>query len=322
MASRRQAGMVGILVIARRIPWWVSVASALVVYIALHHVATMEISKPQGMKGFVGFEARTLYKTLAVFGQYIIPLALLAGAVMSAASSRLRGFARSMMRRDPATLPARVEPKLSGLDLERDNHSARVGHELSQVKPEAWSLELLSNIEWKRFEDLCAEYYREKGIRCETTPLGADGGIDLKLYQGDSGKPTTIVQCKAWVGRLVGVKLVRELRGVMASENIEKGFFMTSSAYSQDAKEFARSNNITLIDAKLFLMMIMRLPREARDRLLSFTTKGDYTTPTCPACGIKMVRRDGSRGAFWGCKSYPRCRQILSIGRHGNKSKE
>lgn len=30
-------------------------------------------------------------------------------------------------------------------------------------------------------------------------------------------------------------------------------------------------------------------------------------------CGHRMVRRDGKRGAFWGCSSYPKCRHTLPI---------
>jgi DNA topoisomerase I len=34
--------------------------------------------------------------------------------------------------------------------------------------------------------------------------------------------------------------------------------------------------------------------------------------PTCPACGAAMRRRQGARGAFWGCSAYPTCRQTLA----------
>jgi hypothetical protein len=84
-----------------------------------------------------------------------------------------------------------------------------------EPKPTAWSLELLRRIEWKRFEELTAAFYRAIGLRSETIRCGADGGIDAKLFKGDSPDPTAIVQCKAWNARPVGVKPVRELLGVM-----------------------------------------------------------------------------------------------------------
>lgn len=182
-------------------------------------------------------------------------------------------------------------------------------------KPTAWSLELIRDLEWKRFEDVCQQYYQRKGIRSETTPLGPDGGIDIRLYQDDSGKATAIVQCKAWGERIVGVSLIRELLGVMTHEKIGKAFFMTSGRYSDDAKTIAEANRITLIDGPLLLEMFRRLPPADQERLLAFATEGDYRTPTCSTCGIKMVPKKGKAGKpdFWGCPTYPRCHQTLRM---------
>ena len=185
------------------------------------------------------------------------------------------------------------------------------------VKPTDWSIDLIREIEWKRFEDVCQQFYQTKGIRSETTPLGPDGGVDIRLYQDDTGTATSIVQCKAWGERLVGVKPIRELLGVMTHEKIDKAFFMTSGRFSDDAKDVAKCNRITLIDGEMLLMMLKRLPEEDQKKLLDFATEGDYSTPTCPSCGIKMHRVAGKAGRtdFWGCLNYPRCRQKLGMRR-------
>ena len=180
-------------------------------------------------------------------------------------------------------------------------------------KPASWSLKLIQDLEWKRFEELSVAYYLEKGIRAEATTLGADGGIDIKLYQDDSGKPTTIIQCKAW-GTNVGVKQIREFLGVMTHEKIAKGFYMTFGEYTNEAKETAIANKITLITGDMFLMMIKRLNADSQQKLLTLATEGDYKTPTCPKCGIKMKRRTGTKGDFWGCLNYSKgCRQRLNL---------
>lgn len=121
------------------------------------------------------------------------------------------------------------------------------------------------------------------------------------------------MQCKAWGERFVGVKPIRELLGVMTHEKIGKAFFMASGSYSDEAKIVANANRITLIDGSMLLTMIQRLPADKCEALLSFATAGDYLTPTCPSCGVKMkvvVGTDG-RPDFWGCRNYPRCRQKL-----------
>lgn len=221
--------------------------------------------------------------------------------------------AAPIARSAPATTA--VSPPLSSLD-KAFLHRAPEPPATAAVaeRPTAWSRELIDRIEWKRFEDLCCEFYRIKGIRAETTRLGADGGVDIRLFQDDSDpqRCTAVVQCKA-LNQAVGVKAVRELRGVMAHEKVEKAFFMAPNGFTDDARAFAAENRITLLDGKLFLAMLERLPAAPRQQLLDFATAGDWTTPTCPSCGIKMTARDSKRGRFWGCISYPKCRGTLPM---------
>lgn len=184
----------------------------------------------------------------------------------------------------------------------------------ADTHPATWSRDVIDRIEWKRFEDLCCEFYRVKGIRAQTTRLGPDGGVDIRLFQDEANPQhcTAVVQCKAW-SQAVGVKPVRELRGVMAHESVAKAFFMAPNGFTDDARAFAAENRITLLDGKLFLAMLERLPEAPRLQLLAYATRGDWTTPTCPSCGMKMAARDSKRGRFWGCVSYPRCRATLAM---------
>ncbi len=117
-----------------------------------------------------------------------------------------------------------------------------------EARPTAWSRELIT-ASVERFEDLCCEFYRVKGIRAETTRLGADGGVDIRLFQdaSDPRRCTAVVQCKAW-NQAVGVKPVRELRGVMAHERVERAFFMAPNGFTDEARAFAAENRITLLD--------------------------------------------------------------------------
>ena len=190
-------------------------------------------------------------------------------------------------------------------------------HEVNPMKkkPTEWSLKLIQNLEWKRFEELCVAYYNEKGIRAETTKLGADGGIDIKLYQDNSGKPTAIAQCKALKNK-IGIKYIREFLGVMTHEKVSKGFYLTSNGFTDDAKNIARDNNITLFNGAMILMMIKRLPEQSQNKLITMVTQGDYTTPTCVQCGTKMIRRqskDVKKPEFWGCSNFPKCRRTLPL---------
>lgn len=244
-----------------------------------------------------------------LIGAFRAPL-LIAAFAMGAIA--LIKYLREKTQTDPpATTSAPITPRFKPAAASVPPAQATASP--AEPKPTEWSLALLQSIEWKRFEDLCAAYYREKGIRSATTPLGPDGGIDIRLFQGEDNRTTTIVQCKAWPENKVGVKLLRELLGVRVAEKAEKAFFMTCGGYTEDAIKFATDNGITLFTGEMLLMMLQRLPTEARQKLLAFATEGDYTTPTCPQCGLKLLVKQGPQKKFWGCRSYPDCRGKLGM---------
>jgi restriction system protein len=185
---------------------------------------------------------------------------------------------------------------------------------MGTAKPEDWSPALLRSLEWKRFEMVCAEYFRLLGKRVETVSHGPDGGIDARVYAKDSDVMKFAIQCKAWDG-LVDVKPIRELFGVMAHESAGKGIFIATSGFTGAAKQFAdeHKDKLFLIDGEKLISMISKLPEEKWKKLLEFAIEGDYTTPTCASCGIKMVRRTGKGGMFWGCANYPKCRTTMFL---------
>src|SRR6266550_550796 len=155
-----------------------------------------------------------------------------------------------------------------------------------------WSLELLRRLEWRRFEELCAAYYE--------VAEGAD-------------KPPSVVQCKGWSVYTVGIKPVRELRAAMAAAGVPQGVLLACGTFTSEAKEFSRGENIQLIDGGELLRRSGALAPEQGQALLKLATAGDFSTPTCPACGIKMTARTSSTEGrkFWGCLNYPRCKRTF-----------
>ena len=175
---------------------------------------------------------------------------------------------------------------------------------------------LLRSIDWKNYENVCTAYLLAKNINAKTTGLGADGGIDIKVYN-QSGEQTGVAQCKAWKKK-IGVNLVRELFGVMASEGIDKGIFFTTSTFTFDAIQFCRNKNILLIDGDELIKRIKKLDESQKAKILDVATKGNYETPSCARCGVKMTLRISKKGRstgnkFWGCVNFPRCRSIINI---------
>mgnify|MGYP006284710423 FL=1 len=145
--------------------------------------------------------------------------------------------------------------------------------------------------------------------------------MDVLLYgESDPEKVLGIVQCKAWREKLVGVKEIRELLGLMTAQGCPMGVYITTSSYTPDAKAFAEGKHIKLMDTGQLLQLIQELPSESQALLLEKTTEGDYTTPSCPNCGTKLVSRTSRKGKnagqfFWGCPNFPGCRYTMPFGK-------
>lgn len=190
-----------------------------------------------------------------------------------------------------------------------------VSEEPADVDPSSemeWSLDALRQLEWKRFEMLCVWYYEATGFTVETVPQGADGGIDATLYKEGLSVPIALVQCKAWRAP-VKVEPVRALGGIMHSKKVKRGIFWSLAGFiGQPVQDYAVEAGIQLLDGAGIVERIRALDAEQRDELLARAFEGDYQTPTCVACGVKMVVRQGENGSFWGCHNYPKgCRVRL-----------
>ena len=176
---------------------------------------------------------------------------------------------------------------------------------------------MFSRIEWRRFEAVCEALFAQAGFETRSQSHGADGGVDIWLHSRNhaNAAPVAMVQCKHWQGRPVGVKEMREFFGVMASHQLKRGTYATTSTYTPDAQEFAKANGINALDGAGLLQLIATRTPEQQQALLNVAFAGDYGRPTCASCGDKMVERTPAKGGarFWGCSNYPRCRSRLPM---------
>ena len=115
------------------------------------------------------------------------------------------------------------------------------------------TLELLRQLEWKRFELIVQRYYGATGLRAECTCIGPDGGVDVKLFRTNEERPYCFVQCKAWSSEKVKLTTMREFLGVMTDAKIAEGIFITTSDFRREARTFAAANGIATLTAADFI---------------------------------------------------------------------
>lgn len=201
---------------------------------------------------------------------------------------------------EPAS-PTRAEPT----SPPRPTPSPRPASE-----PLAWNIALIRELEWKRFEELCTQFWSGKGYPARLSGPGADGGVDVVIAdQRDPAKTFAVAQCKAWSSKPVGVEPVRALWGAKDHFKANLALFYGLSGFTPDARAFAEGKHLKLISGEELLQQIRTMPDQDQAVLLAAVTRGDYTTPTCPTCDIKMNRRPGKDGKpdFWGCNNFRRC---------------
>jgi restriction system protein len=238
---------------------------------------------------------------------FVLLLALVVGAVAFA------------LRPRRADAPPTVEPEWfpNSTEFARSTVMPPQEPRLTERRGPAseWSARVFDDIEWRRFEELCAELFGQAGFEARTQSHGADGGVDIWLLSRNASGPAAVVQCKHWHGRPVGVKEMREFLGVMASRQIARGTYATTSTFTSEALKFARENGIHPLDGEGLLALIAKRTPEQQQALLARAYEGEYWRPTCASCGQKMVSRSARKGGkdFWGCADFPRCRATLPM---------
>lgn len=273
--------------ITATLPWWAGIALAVAIYVLLQPYAVFE-TPIQATPGQISrVVAGQMGRTFAYYGQYILPLLFLSGALASFFKQRKR---KNLVR-------------IAGSGKTNDP---------------------LHDINWKDFEMLVGEVFRIRGFTViENDSGGADGGIDLVLKKEGE---IFLVQCKQWRAYKVSVSVVRELLGVMVTKGAAGGFVVTSGIFTSEAQSFAKGQNIELIDGSILTAMIEKTHGMTSNKVDRAKKNAPESTPStttaepgCPQCGNAMVKRVARKGAnsgknFWGCVEFPRCRGMRAIG--------
>lgn len=92
----------------------------------------------------------------------------------------------------------------------------------------------------RQFEEFVADLFERDGYRVSLTKQTHDGGKDMFVVENSRlGKFVYYVECKKHSAvRPVGVRLVRELYGTVIADRATAGLLVTSSYFSDEAKEF------------------------------------------------------------------------------------
>jgi len=301
MSRKNSSNLPALLSAAGKLPWWLGIILAVASGLYLHSVAIEPLPTYAGTRQLSPMLINTIFKSMATFGQFLVPMIFLGGALGSFLERRKR---RKLL----------------------DSTATPGGN-------------TLLSISWREFELLVGEALRRQGFSVqEAGGAGPDGGIDLVARKDGE---QYLVQCKQWRSVQVGVPVVRELYGAMAAEGAVGGFVISSGRFTKAAKEFASGRNLKLVDGDLLNRWIADAKRvvapapitepvnleprvepvvESEVKLATPLKEApvEPEAPACPHCRKAMVMRVARTGAnaggsFWGCSAYPKCRGVRAI---------
>lgn len=116
-------------------------------------------------------------------------------------------------------------------------------------------LEMLAQVSPQRFEGIVLDLLHAMGYGTSREDLQrvggvGDGGIDGIISLDRLGLEKVYVQAKRWQGS-VGRPEVQAFYGALAGQRATKGVFITTSTFTQQATEFARSvERVVLVDGE------------------------------------------------------------------------
>ena len=178
-------------------------------------------------------------------------------------------------------------------------------------------IESIRELTWKQFEELIGEAYRRQGYRVmENHTAGPDGGVDLRLQKGGT---CILVQAKQWKSGKVGVKIVREMYGVMTAEGADGVIIVCSGMFTQEAMGFAAGKPIDLVGGNELLELVRGVQASAAANTAPIAQgQSIQAQKGCPKCGKEPVIRVAQKGPqaaseFWGCSGYSGCRHTQHV---------
>ncbi len=163
----------------------------------------------------------------------------------------------------------------------------------------------------EEFELLVALIYQRQGYRVEM-PAGLGSGRFMLLRKSER----LFVQCKKLSQEhKVHVDRVRELSDAAFEAKATKSMYVASCGFSWDARNFAKTKGVMVINARTLDGLITEAFRKTGEDCLGVSawapklmTKVKLTPPHCPTCEAEMEELSLSAGSVWVCSQRPECK--------------
>lgn|SRR5690606_2822513 len=174
-----------------------------------------------------------------------------------------RGYIGVRLRASPDDASGVPEsPQVDEEELQSPDDRLQVALEQIRASVAAELLELLSQVTPKYFETVVLDVLHKLGYGTRRSDLqrvggSGDAGIDGIISLDRLGLEKVYVQAKRWQG-VVGRPEIQGFYGALAGQRANKGVFITTSSFTSQAVEFARSiESIVLVNGETLAALMM-----------------------------------------------------------------
>ena len=113
----------------------------------------------------------------------------------------------------------------------------------------AQNIDLIGEINWRKFEGLTAEFFGREGYHVELGPGRNDDGIDVRLWRDtNDGPPTLLVQSKRQQDK-IDKMVVKSLFADVEHYKAGSGLIVTTSSFSRGARQVCVARNYPIREA-------------------------------------------------------------------------
>ncbi len=179
----------------------------------------------------------------------------------------------------------------------------------SQEKLKRSGIADIDKMDGRQFEHYLGVLFKNQGYTVTVTKAAGDYGADLIISK--NGKKI-IVQAKRY-SKTVGLKAVQEAQTAIAHYGASEAWVVSNREYSYEATELARSKKVKLYNRDDLVEMILQMNPEITPSPRQIIEQLPQSDMICERCGKSMILRNGSRGEFYGCIGFPKCRMTKSV---------
>jgi restriction system protein len=194
-------------------------------------------------------------------------------------------------------------------------------------------IDRMTGLEFEKYLEIL---FGRLGYHVERTRYVGDQGADLILTRNGE---RILVQAKRH-SKSIGNKAVQEAAAARPHYNCDRAMVVANQEFTRPAKELARSNEVELWGRHKLAEVVLSLSPASMSQIHKTPTAemapgrarkpvGEAgaanrtpivgaqprpeSAPTCKRCGRSMVLRESTRGRFWGCSGFPKCRHVVQI---------